>query len=262
MANNFNKIVKKLEVAIMLLALTGAAMSVRAAEIRVMTGGAPQHALAVLAPEFEKQTGHKVNFTYAVITDIRKKLAAGEKTDMVLMPVAAIDDYIKAQKMRAEGHAALGRIGIVMIVRQGMALPDISTPEALKKVLLDARSVVYSTPTATPSGAHMAKVIEQLGIAEAMEKKVIYRPALEGGAELVAKGEADIGIYPSSEIMHVKGVTLVGPLPNALQLNIVYGAAAMADNPTPEPALEFIKFLADPAHRKAWKEAGFDSPEG
>jgi molybdate transport system substrate-binding protein len=129
-------------------------------------------------------------------------------------------------------------------------------------VLLDARSVVYSTPTATPSGAHMAKVIEQLGIAGAMQKKVIYRPALEGGAELVANGEADIGIYPSSEIMHVKGVTLVGPLPSALQLNIVYGAAAMADNPAPQPALEFIKFLADPANRKIWKEAGFDSSEG
>lgn len=261
MPNNFSKIMKKLEIAIMLLALTGAAMSVRAAEIRVMTGGAPKHVLEVLTPEFEKQTGHKVNFTFAVITDIRKRLAAGEKTDMVLMPVPAIDAYIKEQKMRAEGHAALGRIGITMIVRQGMPLPDISTPEAFRKVLLDARSVVYSTPTATPSGAHMAKVIEQLGIAEAMQKKVIYRPALEGGAELVAKGEADIGIYPSSEIMHVKGVTLVGPLPSALQLNIVYGAAAMTDNPAPEPALEFIKFLADPANRKVWKEAGFDSPE-
>lgn len=232
----------------------------QAAEIRVMSGGAPQHALAALTPVFEKQTGHKVIFTYAVITDIRKRLLAGEQTDMVLMPVPVIEEFIKDKKMRPEGHAALGRLGINMIVREGASVPDISTPEAFKKVLLDARSVVYSTPTATPSGAHMAKLVEQLGIAQAVQQKVIYRPALEGGAELVASGAAEVGIYPSSEIMHVKGVTLVGPLPRALQLNIVYGTAAMADNQTPAPALEFMRFLADPANRPVWQDAGFATP--
>lgn len=235
-------------------------MSADAEEIRVMSGGAPQHALAALTPAFEKQSGHKVIFTFAVITEIRKRLQAGEKTDMVLMPVPVIEAFIKDQKMRTEGHAALGRLGINMIVREGMTPPDISTPESFKKALLDARSIVYSTPTATPSGAHMANVVEQLGIADAVQKKVTYRPALDGGAELVASGEAEIGIYPSSEIMHVKGVTLVGPLPSALQLSIVYGTAAMADNQTPGPALEFMKFLADPTNRAVWKDAGFDTP--
>ncbi len=225
-----------------------------------MSGGAPQEALAVLTPQFEKQTGHKVTFTFAVVTALRQKLDAGNKTDMVLMPVPVIDSYVKSGKMRADGRATLGTVGITVIVRQGAGTPDISTAEAFRKALLDARSVVYSTPTATPSGAHMAKVVEQLGIADVMQKKVIFRPALDGGAALVAKGEADIGIYPTSEVTHVKGVTLVGPLPLPLQSNTVYGAAAMADNVAPEPALAFIKFLADPANREHWKEAGFEAP--
>jgi len=243
---------------IALSALIVAATETRAAEIRVLSGGAPKEALAVLTPEFEKQTGHKVRYTFGVVTVLRQKLDAGEKTDMVMMPVPIIDAYVKSGKMRAEGRAALGGVGIYVIVRQGAAIPDISTPEAFRKALLDARSVVHATPTATPSGAHMAKVIEQLGITDAMQKKVIHRPALDGGAELVAKGEADLGIYPTSEVSHVKGITLVGPMPSALQLITVYGAAAMADNAAPEPALAFIKFLAEPANRKHWKDAGFD----
>jgi molybdate transport system substrate-binding protein len=163
--------------------------------------------------------------------------------------------------MRTDGWAALGNIGVIVIVKQGAPLPDISTPDNFRKALLDAHSVVHATPTATPSGAHMAKVIEQLGIADAMQKKVVHRPALDGGVELVAKGEADIGMYPASEVAHVKGITLVGPLPAALQLNIVYGAAVTADNASPEPALAFVKFLADPANRIHWKDAGFDPPE-
>lgn len=230
------------------------------ADIRVMSGGAPQEALAVLVPQFEQQTGHKLAFTYAVISALQQKLAAGEKTDLVLMPVPAIDKLIQEAKLRAEGRAVLGGLGITVIVRQGAPLPDISTPESFRTTLLAARSVVHSTPTATPSGAHMKRVIEQLGIAEAMKDKIVYRPALDGGVDLVAKGEAEIGMYPTSEVIHVKGVMLVGPLPAPLQLNTVYGAAVAADNAAPAPAFAFIKFLSDPANRKVWKDAGFDPP--
>jgi molybdate transport system substrate-binding protein len=118
----------------------------------------------------------------------------------------------------------------------------------------------HATPTATPSGAHMAKVIEQLAITEAVRSKVVHRPALDGGVELVAKGEADIGIYPASEVAHVQGVTQIGPLPPALQLNIVYAAAVTADSASPEAASAFIKFLSDSANQKHWKEGGFDPP--
>jgi len=234
--------------------------STSAAEITVMSGGAPQEVLAVLTPQFEKQTGHTVKYSFAVISALRQKLDAGEKTDMVLLPLPAVEAYVKSGRLRADGWARLGNVGISVIVRQGAALPDISTPESFRKALLDARSVVHATPTATPSGAHMAKVIEQLGISDAIKDKVVHRPALDGGVELVAKGDADIGMYPASEVAHVKGVSIVGPLPAALQLNILYTAAVTSDNPSPEPALAFVKFLSDPANRVHWKDAGFDPP--
>jgi molybdate transport system substrate-binding protein len=103
--------------------------------------------------------------------------------------------------------------------------------------------------------------MELLGIADAMAKKVIHKPALDGGVQLVAGGEADIGIYPASEVAHVKGLTIVGPLPAGIDLNIVYGGAALADSAAPDAAAAFVKFMAAPENRSAWKDAGFDPPE-
>ena len=97
----------------------------------------------------------------------------------------------------------------------------------MKPMLFIGASKLAKEPTATPSGAHVAKLLDQLGIVAAMQSKVIHRPALDGGAELVAKGEAELGIYPTSEVVHVKGVTVVGPLPAALQLKTIYGAAVV-----------------------------------
>jgi molybdate transport system substrate-binding protein len=171
-----------------------------------------------------------------------------------------------ADKLVASGvvvpdhRATLGIVSVSMIVREGAPRPDISTPEAFRQALLAARSVVYSTPTATPSGAHLAKVVEQLGIAEALKAKTTYRPALEGGAELVAKGEAEIGLYPSSEVVGVKGVSVVGLIPAAVQLRTVYSASVAKGAASPEIATAFVKFLSDPAHRGVWEKAGFEVP--
>ena len=228
------------------------------AEINVMSGGAPKEALAVLIPAFEKLTGHHVNMTYAVISVMQQKLAAGETPDMVLMPTSAIADLARSGKLKAEGSAPFGAVKIVAIVKEGTAAPDISTPQAFRDTLLKARSLVYSNPNLTPSGAHMARLIKELNIADEVEKKVTYRPALDGGVEIVATDKAELGIYPSSEVIHVKGVTQIGALPEALQLNLVYGGAVTAANPAPEAALSFIKFLAGADNKKAWKEAGFD----
>src|SRR3954463_3286729 len=230
------------------------------ADRRVMSGGAPQDVLAVLTPEFERQTGHKVTYPFAVVTALQQRLARGEKTDVALMPVPVIDNLVQAGTLQAENRATLGVLGVSVIVRQGAAKPEISTPDRLRQALLEARSVVHATPSATPSGAHMARVLEQLGIAEEMQSKVVHRPALDGGADLVARGEAELGLYPTSEVVHVPGVAIVGPLPPALQLRIVYGAAIARDSAAPEAAAVFIDFLSPPENRKAWLQAGFEPP--
>jgi ABC-type molybdate transport system substrate-binding protein len=147
-------------VAVVLAAVGLSAGRGKAAEIKVYSGGAPKEVLIVLTPQFEKQTGHKVSFTYAVIAEIQKKLAAGEKPDMVLMPVPALDTLIKAGTLKAQPRPVLGNVGIGVIVREGAPRPDISTPESFKDALLKARSIVHAHPKATPSGAHLASVVE------------------------------------------------------------------------------------------------------
>jgi molybdate transport system substrate-binding protein len=223
-----------------------------------MTGGAPKEVLGVLTPEFEKQTGHKVHFTYIVIAAMQQKLAAGEKPDMVLMPVPAIDARAKDGILRGDARAALGTIRIGMIVREGATAPEIATLDGFKKALLNAKSIAHSNPAATPSGAHLVKVWEQFGMADALKPKLTFRNAIDGGAELVSKGEAEIGLYPSSEVMAEKGIRLVGLIPPEAQLNTVYGAAVHAANPAPEPAMAFVKFLADPANARHWRDGGFE----
>ena len=229
-----------------------------AADIHVMTGGAPKEVLAVLTPEFEKRTGHKLHFTYIVIAAMQQKLAAGEKPDMVLMPVPAIDARVKDGILRDDARAALGTVRIALVVREGAAAPDIATLDNFKQAMLEAKSVVHANPAATPSGAHLGKAWEQLGIADAMKPKLTFRNALDGGAESVRKGEADIGLYPMSEVIHEKSVKVVGLIPQDVQLNTVYGAAVLTANGAPEPAIAFVKFLADPSNARHWKDGGFE----
>ena len=107
--------------------------------------------------------------------------------------------------------------------------------------MLAAKSVVHATPGQTPSGNHMGKVMEQLGIVDAMAKKVIHKPALAGGVQLVASGEAEIGIYPASEVAGIKGLSIVGPLPAGIDLTIVYGGAAMTGGAAPDAAAAFVE---------------------
>lgn len=243
-----------------LTAAMGISMSASAAEITVMSGGAPKEVFALLAPKFEQKTGNTVKFTYLVITAIREKLAAGEASDVLVLPVPVLDGLAKDGKVNKATIGTFGTVGISVVVKEGARKPDISTKEKFKEAMLAAKSVVHATPGQTPSGNHMAKVIVDLGIADAMAKKTTHKPALAGGVQLVASGEAELGIYPASEVAGVKGISIVGPLPPGVDLTIVYGGAAMTSAKAPDAAAAFVKFMAAPENRDVWKEAGFDPP--
>jgi molybdate transport system substrate-binding protein len=216
---------------------------------------APKEVFALLAPKFEQQTGNKVKFTYAVIAELREKLGSGAAADVLVLPMPVLDSLAKDGKVRADSRASFGTVGISVVVKEGVPRPDISSKEKFRAAMLAARSVVHATPGKTPSGAHMGKVMEQLGIADTMAKKVILKPALDGGVQLVAAGQAEIGIYPTSEVAGVKGLTVIGPLPAG-----IYGAAATTDSAAPNAALAFVKFMAAPENRPVWKEGGFEPP--
>jgi molybdate transport system substrate-binding protein len=243
--------------ALTLLGLSAAQLS--AADLRVYSGGAPQETLKLLAPEFEKATNHRVAFTFAVVGAIQQRLEAGEKADVVLLPVPLIDALEKAGKIRPDSRSQLARVGIAVVVRAGAPKPDVSTPEALRTTLLQARSITHADPQATPGGRHIAALFKQWDIGETPQRKITPKSAISGGAELIANGEIDIGLYLVSEVLTVKGVAVAGMLPPALQNYIVYSGAVLADSASPGAALEFIKFVADPSKQAQWKTTGFES---
>ena len=230
-------------------------------DIKVYSGGAPKEALNVLTPQFEARTGHKVHYTYAVISELQKKLAAGDTPDMVFMPVPAIDALVKAGTLRAQPRGVLGSVGIGVIVREGAPHPDISTPENFQE-----RAAQRALGRACQSERDAERRASRQGHAGARHRcasckqKLTYSNALDGGVQRITTGEAEIGIYPLSEVIAVKGIALVGLLPPALQSLIVYGAAVLSANAAPEPAGAFIAFLTDGAHRAVWTKAGFEPP--
>jgi molybdate transport system substrate-binding protein len=228
-----------------------------AEDIRVFSGGAPQNVLRSITPEFEKATGHKVNFTFALVTIIQQKLTAGEKADLILLPVPLIASTEKTLPLRSEGRGVLARVGLAVITPESAPQAGISTSDAIRQMLLDAKTVAVPEPS-TPSGAHLVRMIEQLGITDAVRPKLQIKAAIDGGPDLVAKGEADVGFYLMSEVQASKGVKIAGLLPAPLQSFVVYGTAIPAGNATPEPALAFIKFISEADRRAVWQSGGFE----
>jgi molybdate transport system substrate-binding protein len=237
-----------------------AVTAARAAEIHVLSAGAVQEAEKALAIEFGKETGHHVSFVFGVVGAIQDRLKAGERADVVVLSAPAIDAMAKAHEIIGNGGTPLAKVGIGVAVREGAPVPDISTPEAFRAALLAAHSIVYADPAkGASSGIQFQRILAQLGIADAVKPKANLQP---GGyvVEVVARGEAELGVHNISEILPVKGVALVGPLPRPLQSYTTYVAGVPVGNAAPGPALAFVKFLAAPAAAARWKEAGFEPP--
>jgi molybdate transport system substrate-binding protein len=225
--------------------------------IKVMSGGAPKEIFQRLTPHFERASGHTVDYMFAVMSALREKIASGENADVLVMPTNILDGYEKDSMVRPQGRTVLGLVSINAVVRAGAPKPDLSTPDKVKQAILNARAITHATPGETPSGTHMGKLIETFGIAEAMKGKIFHRSALRGGVELVASGDAEIGFYPKSEVIS-PSLDLVGPLPQAIQLTTIYGAAVTAASAASNAGEAFIAFMADRKHRPAWTAGGFD----
>ena len=229
-------------------------------DILIFSGGAPKLIFNQLLPEFERKHGHKVTFVFAVTKVLSDRLAAGEKPDVLVLPTSILDGLQSDGVARPEHRAVLGLVSINAVVKKGAPKPDLSTTEKVKQAMLTSRKLAMAPPGMTPSGTHMGKLIEKFGIADALKSKLIHRPALEGGVELVEGGEADLGFYPKSEVIGFKGLDLVGPLPADIQLTTIYGAAITTMITSPEAGAAFIAYMNDPAHRATWRAGGFDSP--
>jgi molybdate transport system substrate-binding protein len=244
-----------LGVAVLLLT---AVSSVDAAEIKVLSAGAMKAMVGELGAEFARETGHTLALTSGTVGQLRDKILAGEAADVVVMSDTAIDQLIGQGHLARGSRVDIARTGIGVAVRDGAPKPDIATPEAFKQALLAAKSITYVDPASGgTSGIYFASVLQRLGIAEAVKGKTVLRAGGGYVAELVARGEAELAVHQISEILPVKGATLVGPLPRELQKVTVYSAALPARG-TAEPAKAFVEFMARPAFKARLAAAGLD----
>jgi molybdate transport system substrate-binding protein len=244
-----------------LLALAGSPAAT--AEISVFSSGAPSAVLKVLAMAFARDTGNHVEFTVGTPGDLQNKLVAGATPDLVVAPAPVIEKLEKAGTLKAGSRVDLARVGVGVAVRVGAPQPDIGTVDAVRKMLLAAKSVVHTSPDGSGfAGKAVARMIEQMGIADAVKPKLTIMQAIDGGVDLVAKGKAEVGMFNISEILPVPGVTLVGPLPSSVQSYIVFAVALHAGSRSPGLAQTFIKRATDPASRAQWKAGGLEAMSG
>jgi len=248
---------KVLLVAAGLLFLVPAAV---AAEIKVMSSAGFKAAYLELAAEFERTTGHKiVNAWGPSMGDtpqaVPNRIARGEPVDVVIIAGEALDHLIKDGKVIASSRADLARSLIAGAVRAGAPKPDISSVEAFKRALADAKSIAYSD---SASGVYIETVLyKRLGVSEEVKAKSKMIPA-EPVGEVVARGDAELGFQQMSELMAVKGIDLLGPIPAEIQKVTVFSAGIAAGAKEPEAGAALIKFLSAPAAAALIKKSGME----
>jgi molybdate transport system substrate-binding protein len=242
----------------MVLMAAGAPRGAAGAEIKVLTAGAFKQVLLALVPDFERTSGHKVTVENDTVGALTKRIAGGEAFDLAVLTPKAVDDLAKEGKFAAGSRANLAQVGVGVVVKDGTPKPDIGSVAAFKQALRAAKSVAYIDPAAGgSSGIYVAGLLDKLGIAAEVKPKAKLIP---GGAvaEHVAKGEAELGIHQISEILPVKGVTLVGPLPAEIQNYTVYAAGIGAHAKESDAAKALIKALSGPAAAEVLKSKGME----
>ena len=239
------------------LYLSGAA---NAAEVRVMISGGLTAAYKALVPEFERATGHTVLTAYGpsmgtTQNAIPVRLERGEPVDVLIMVGYALGDLAKQGKVVPDSRVDLVRSPIGVAVKSGAPKPDISSAETLKRALLAAKSVAYSD---SASGVYVStEMFGKLGIADEMKDKARKIPATPV-AEIVARGDAEIGFQQISELLPVAGVDIVGPLPPELQKITTFSAGIATLSKEPDAGKALIKFLASPAASAVIVKSGME----
>jgi len=226
-----------------------------AAEIKVASTQATQEAYQELVAQFEKATGHKVTTFFSGTLNVSKRLATGEPHDLIIMSAPAIEEQIKEGRAVAGSRVDFASSGTGMAVRKGAAKPDISSADALKKTLLAAKSIGYSTG---PSGLYMLSVFEKLGIADQVKGKLKQTPSGVFVGTLIATGETEIGFQQISELVHFEGVDYAGPLPGDLQRMTMFSAAIHAGAKQADAARALAKFITAPAAAPVIKKHGLE----
>jgi molybdate transport system substrate-binding protein len=221
-------------------------------EIKVLSGGAAKSLVDPLAASLK---GHAVKMEYQPMGRLVQSLAGGAQVDMVIV-TSEVFEKLQTEKKLAGGRP-IARVGIGVAVHEKAPLPDISTVDSFKRTLLAAKSIVYIDPKTGTSGKHVADVFKKLNIEKEMQVKTTLS---QGGyvTEPVGRGEIELGIHQISEILPVKGIVLVGPLPAEIQNFTVYAAGLGANAKESDAAKALLKALSGPAAAEVLKSKGME----
>jgi molybdate transport system substrate-binding protein len=222
-----------------------------AAEVKVLAGGSMTGVLAELGPQFERASGHRLVIHFDTAPNLIRLATSGEPFDLGVVPIDVFNDAAARAKFGPPVEVA--RVGFGVAVRAGAPKPDVGTPDAFKKTLLDAKSITFLPASA--AGAHILKVFEQLGIEEAMKAKTKVQTAPGQIVPAVINGDAELAVFVNN-LLTAPGIELAGPFPAELQQELVFPAAVAADTKEAAAARAFIDFLTSPAAASAIKAKG------
>ncbi len=222
--------------------------------MKVLSSLAFKGAFLELAPKFESASGRRIDAHWIGMVDIRKRMLAGETADLVIGSSVLIDELIEAGKIARGSRVDVVRSGVAVCVKKGARKPDISSVEALTRALRGAKSIVYSSG---PSGVYLAGLFERLGIAAELKERMTQTPPGMLVAELVARGEKEIGFQQLPELRQVEGIDIVGQLPPEIQSVTVFASGIPTGASEGEGARALVKFLTSPESAAFARSKGF-----
>jgi len=230
-----------------------------AAAIKVLSAGAAEGPLSELIPRYMQETGRKVAVGFGTVGSLRDRFKAGEAVDVIVLSAPAIAALEKEGGFLSGSVTLLGQATTGVAMKVGARQPDITTPEAFKAALLNARSVGATDPAkGGSSGIYLAALMERMGIADAMRNKMVLGNAGRDVAAAVVSGEAELGITFISEFLPFKDLAIVGPLPKEMEYVNGYTAAIAARSQAVDDAQAFLSYLKSPAAREVFKRAGLE----
>lgn len=237
----------------MVVAFAVSTTPVAGAEITVIASNAVKEALLQLIPEFQRRTGHQVDVAWGGTTDIIRRVLDGNPCDLVAIPDAGIDDLIRQGRLREGGRVDFVRSGIGVAAASNSVRPNVDSRPALRQTLLSARSIVLSSG---PSSVYLLKLFEEMGISEDIKSRIRRLPVGESVGQALARGEGEIGFTQISELLEIKGIEYVGPLPADTQHYTVFSFGTSVGARDPAAVRSFVNFLKSPAAEPAIRHAG------
>jgi molybdate transport system substrate-binding protein len=253
----FSRMATSLVAAAAMLSIAGAVAPLRAAEIRLLSAASIQEVFKQVIGDFERASGHKVIIHYGTMGAITEWMRGGEAADLVISSLQSISALIKDGKIEPSSQTTIAKVGVGMVVPSGTPAPSVASVEDFSRALLSARTIIYADPSrGGAAGIHIARVIQDLGIADQLKPKIKFGAGGDITEVTVTQGEGALGMTQVSEIVGKPGAVFVGPLPEKIQNYTVFALGKPIGAKQPEAVAAFIDFLKSPPARTTMKAKG------